>query len=269
MIRSSEKAMRRLTSFLQEASQHPVSTRSLHASTALMQEQQKPKQTESWVNMWTEQFQTKQPFWHIDAVNKRLLQFEDRFIAKGEKHNFFVPLCGKSLDLTWLSQYGFVAGVEISQDAIDQFAAENKLTWDKDTLQKSDEKLYSAHSAATSNDIVIGKMDFFNLPDGWSDLGASKKHKFDRVWDRASLVAIEAPLREQYVEVIREQTSPNAIVLLSTFEYPEGAHPGPPYCVPESIVRELYEDYFTVELLMKRPIPMPHTEELVFCMKKR
>ncbi|GBG24270.1 Thiopurine S-methyltransferase [Hondaea fermentalgiana] len=226
--------------------------------------------TEKWTNMWTEKFQETQPFWHIDAVNKRLLQFKDEFIQHGARHSFLVPLCGKSLDLIWLSQFGFVAGVEISQDAIDQFRAENRLEWDATALEQSDKALFRATVPSTANEVAIAKMDFFNLPPGWSDIGASsRRRKFDRAWDRAALVAIDPPMRSEYVDAFVQQLSNDAVVLLSSFVYPEGAHAGPPFCVPETEVRALYEPYFHVDLLMQRPIPMDQTEELVFLMKRK
>ncbi|GBG24271.1 Thiopurine S-methyltransferase [Hondaea fermentalgiana] len=228
-----------------------------------------PEHLEMWLKRWTTQYKTEKPGFHMEAVNPNLIKYREQFITGEGPRNFFVPLCGKTLDLLWLAQFGFVGGVEISQDAIDQFAEANGLSWDKEAIEKSNKALFRATAPGSGNQLAIGKMDFFNLPDGWSDLGESQKHKFNFVWDRASLVAINPPMRQDYVKTIVEQCTPDAKVLLCTFDYAPGVREGPPHAVSEATVRELFEPFFVVDLLDRHTTPMPETEELVFLMKRK
>mmetsp|Transcript_22267 Transcript_22267/g.39409 ORF Transcript_22267/g.39409 Transcript_22267/m.39409 type:complete len:278 (-) Transcript_22267:488-1321(-) len=225
---------------------------------------------EAWHKRWTSAVDANtNPGWHVQDVNPNLVKYKEHMMSEDGECNFFVPLCGKTVDLVWLAQFGFVAGVEIAQEAIDQFAEEHKLEWDGEALEKSDKKLYRASAPGSENHVAIGKMDLFNLPHGWSDLGESGHNKFTHIWDRASLVAIDPDMRKQYVETMVQQTTPDATVLLCTFEYPEGVRPGPPHSVTEDIVRELFDPHFTVELLERHEAPMPETSEAVYLMKKR
>lgn len=65
---------------------------------------------------------------------------------------------------------------------------------------------------------------------------------FDAIFDRASLVAIHPTLREDYVSVIGKLLRPGGRILLVVIERTGGdKESGPPYSVPESQVRALYE----------------------------
>ena len=89
------------------------------------------------------------------------------------------------------------------------------------------------------------KGDFFDLQEG--DTGG----RFDAVWDRASFVAINPSLREDYIQVMKRLVQPGGTMLVSTLERrtgtEEGMKGGPPFSVPESEVRKWYGSQEWVE----------------------
>jgi len=209
-----------------------------------------------WQDRWKTAYQTERPGFHQISVNENLIAFREELLAKPTGNNILVPLCGKALDLIYLTQHGFVGGVEIAQEAIDQFAREQVLTYDEEVMKGSGNRLFAATVPKTGNQVAIGKFDFFNLPDGWSDNGASGKHKFNACFDRASLVAIDPPMRKQYVQVMLEQLTEDGRILLVVFDHETHKSKGPPHSVNEQEVHELYGEHFDIKLLKKETTPV-------------
>jgi thiopurine S-methyltransferase len=63
---------------------------------------------------------------------------------------------------------------------------------------------------------------------------------FDRIWDRAALVALPPEMRQAYVPVLRSLAHPGARVLQNAFTYDPGQYQGPPFSVSGSEVATLY-----------------------------
>ena len=76
---------------------------------------------------WLEYWENNEINWHSDAVTEELEAHLGLLKLKpGDK--VFVPLCGKSIDMTYLLNQGFsVIGVELSEIGIKQFFLENGL----------------------------------------------------------------------------------------------------------------------------------------------
>jgi thiopurine S-methyltransferase len=88
--------------------------------------------------------------------------------------------------------------------------------------------------------VLLLKGDFFDLDEIATD------GRFDAVFDRASLVAIDPTLRTDYVQVMRKLIRPGGKILLVVIERMSGNEEedktaGPPFSVPEAQVRALYE----------------------------
>jgi thiopurine S-methyltransferase len=83
------------------------------------------------------------------------------------------------------------------------------------------------------------KGDFFALD---SDATGGK---FDSIWDRGSMVAIDPHLRASYVNVMKNLLKPGGTILLVTLERRAGTNEavsaGPPFSLSEEQVRALYE----------------------------
>jgi hypothetical protein len=77
--------------------------------------------------------------------------------------------------------------------------------------------------------------DFFKLPPA---------PQFTRVWDRASLVALDPATRAKYVDTITKALAPGGTILLQTLHRaagsPEALAGGPPFSVSDDDVRALY-----------------------------
>ena len=87
--------------------------------------------------------------------------------------------------------------------------------------------------------IYVG--DIFKLTS--SDLG-----DVTGIYDRAALVALPSPLREQYAAHLMAitQCAPQLII---SFEYDQNEMAGPPFSVNEDTVSSLYSDNYTINRL--------------------
>ena len=175
--------------------------------------------------------------WHLGQVNPWLEKYWAK-LAQPPGARVFVPLCGKSLDMRWLSDRGYqVLGVELSGTAVRAFCEEQGLT-----AQATQEGRHLRHSAGS---IELLEGDFFHLePEQLAGVKA--------VWDRAALVALPESLRRDYVRHLAGLLEPGTRMLLVTMEYPQGEMQGPPFSVPEEEVRTRFSPFFQVELLERQ-----------------
>lgn len=156
----------------------------------------------------------------------------------------FVPLCGKSLDMTWLAEQGHdVLGVELSSLAVEAFFAEHAL------VPEIFETRYGRHSAADWRgqriELICG--DVFALD-------AEALSACDAFYDRAALVALPPDLRERYVTLLDGALPSRCSGLLITLEYDQEQMAGPPFAVGEDEVRKRFERIREVTLLERRDI---------------
>jgi thiopurine S-methyltransferase len=141
-----------------------------------------------------------------------------------------VPLCGKSLDLVWLSQHGHsVVGIEFVEQAVVDFFSEQGLRPARDGERWS------------SGSIAINRADIFALE--LSALGP-----FGGIWDRAAMIAFESPSRRRYTERLRQIVASGATLLLETFAYESPTMRGPPFSVEPGEVRAAYAG-FRIEIV--------------------
>lgn len=156
----------------------------------------------------------------------------------------FVPLCGKSKDLIWLSEHcSKVVGVEISDLAVNQFFEENAL--DAKTSSFADFTIHRVQN------IEIWNGDFFKLP----------KHKlpsFDLIYDRAALVALPPEMRNKYAKKILDLISPNTQILQHIFYYHQEEMPGPPFSVSPEELKNLYGEYFNLQMLERNDLNLEY-----------
>jgi thiopurine S-methyltransferase len=148
----------------------------------------------------------------------------------------FFPLCGKSVDMAFLSKREGVAqvvGVDGVRKALEEFGTENP-----DLNMKPAASQNGKHERLEGTKITLLKGDFFDLDE------EATNGRFEAIVDRASLVAIQPTLREDYVEVMSKLIQPGGKILLVVIERKtgtEGDKDGPPFSVPEAEVRRLYE----------------------------
>ena len=186
------------------------------------------------MNLWESRWQEDRIGFHLKEVNPYLMRFSDQLLHKNPDR-IFVPLCGKSLDLYWLTtKTKKVIGVELVSKAVQDFFAENKI----DYLLQQDETLQKFSSK--SIDIYLG--DFF-------DLNPEQTSSFNAIYDRASLVAIEKIERRGYVDHLISFLDRAGRILLITLEYNQNDMEGPPYSVPAEEIESLFAPFGSLKLL--------------------
>ena len=186
------------------------------------------------MNQWESRWQEGRIGFHLPEVNSYLLRYSDKLLTQ-DPESVFVPLCGKTLDLPWLAgRTKKVVGIELVQKAVQDFFKENKLTH---SIQQSGKlNLFS------SDTIVLFQGDFF-------DLNKEQTASFDAIYDRASIVALDQPERERYVNHLMSFLEPGGRILLITLEYDQNQMTGPPFSVPADEIERLYALYGELELL--------------------
>lgn len=150
-----------------------------------------------------------------------------------------VPLCGKSLDMLYLSSYAEkVIGIELVEQAILEFLEENQLSY-----------THPAPEIYQIGNITLLCRDFMTLT--LDDIG-----RIDWVYDRAALVALPDEMRPQYLQTIDRLTDVHTKSLLITLEYfplLESA----PFSIPPKMVERYYRTSHFISHVQK-PLLMEH-----------
>lgn len=181
--------------------------------------------------------------WHSADVNESLVKHGKSHILPDnddacpeEGIRILVPLCGKTVDLAYLAlkeSVDVVVGVDGIRRALEELAKEQP------SLEIEAIEANEKYERFQGKSISLLRGDFFDLDE------TTAGGKFDAVWDRASIIAIQPELREQYVETISKVLKPGGMILLSALERrtgsEEGRKAGPPFSVSEAEVRRLYE----------------------------
>ena len=190
-------------------------------------------------DFWQQRWQEGRIGFHQDDVTPLLREYWPT-LALPPGSRVFVPLAGKTLDMSWLAAQGHrVLGVELSQIAVDQFFKEHGLT------PTRRESRYGVHHLAGGVELICG--DAFALDaDFLSDC--------ESVFDRAALIALPPELRRRYATELYARLPAGCRGLMITLEYPQHEKEGPPFSVGEEEVRALYTGHWRIELLERRDI---------------
>ncbi|HKC94303.1 MAG TPA: thiopurine S-methyltransferase [Nitrospira sp.] len=182
---------------------------------------------------WHQRWEKTETAWHESKANPLLVTcFKELSVAKGRR--VFVPLCGKTLDISWLLSHGYrVAGAELSQIAIEQ------LFMDLGVQPEISEVGGLNQWSANNIDIFVG--DIFAL--SRQSLGP-----VDAIYDRAALVAFPEEMRNRYSAHLTELTG-TAPQLLICYEYDQRLLEGPPFSISKEEVNRHYLAKYDVTLL--------------------
>lgn len=189
-------------------------------------------------NFWHRKWETNETAFHELETNPLLVKyFEELSLPKGSR--VFLPLCGKTLDIHWLLSRGYcVVGSELSEVAVDQLFSELGIELKITAINQI--------SRYSSNNIDIFVGDIFSL--SRNVLG-----QIDAIYDRAALVALPVPMREQYASHLIEIAS-RAPQLLITYVYDQGLLNGPPFSVSNEEVCQHYQQSYVPKLLASAEI---------------
>lgn len=143
-----------------------------------------------------------------------------------------VPLCGKSVDMRWLARQGHpVLGVELSLEAIDQFAREgggDALRYRQDGFE-----IYRQGS------IELWGGDFFHFH-------IQQASDVEAFYDRAALIALPEATRQRYAFHLAQLLPPGAKGILISLRRAPGDDRGPPYDVAANEIETLFSPNFKV-----------------------
>ena len=190
-------------------------------------------------SFWHQRWEKDEIAFHESQANPVLVShFNELSLAKGSR--VFVPLCGKTLDISWLLSNGYrVAGAELSQIAIEQLFMELG-------LQPEISRVGEVEQWSDKNlDICVG--DIFAV---------SRKMlgPVDAIYDRAALVAFPEEMRDRYTAHLTEITG-KALQLLICYDYDQSLMPGPPFSIRNEEVHRHYADTYEVTLLASTDVP--------------
>ena len=135
-----------------------------------------------------------------------------------------VPLCGKSIDMLWLSQQKFnIIGIEISEIACKAFFHDNNLSYQKTFIDGS--ICFSGDRITlVCNDIFQASM---NIISG-----------IDAVYDCAALSALPIQIQKKYAIWITNLVKPNSM-LIQTISYDQQQMSPPPYSIELDAITQL------------------------------
>ena len=189
---------------------------------------------EQWIQRWEE----KNINFHDKSVNSLLIK---HFKTLNLKHssNIFVPLCGKSVDISWLLMLGHnIVGVELSELAVKELFEELYI------LPKISEENGMICYQNLGIRIFVG--DIFNLD-------IKMLGNIDAIYDRAALVALEKETRIKYTQHLKNISS-HAPQILICCEYDQSLMNSTPYCINENEIKEHYENDYNIKLLERKNI---------------
>lgn len=190
-------------------------------------------------NYWQLRWKNDEVPFHCQEANQFLVAHKDVLpVSTNNSCRFFVPLCGKSVDLSYLADCGYdVYGCEFIEKAIEDFFEEQNLKY---TKTKMSEEIIAFK--ATEKNITLYQGDFFAL-------SSSLIGKFDAVWDRGSLVAIDSCQREDYAKLMNELMAENCKYLLFSCVINEDSYKGPPHTVSHDEIKGLFGSFCDVRHL--------------------
>mmetsp|Transcript_52625 Transcript_52625/g.79862 ORF Transcript_52625/g.79862 Transcript_52625/m.79862 type:complete len:315 (-) Transcript_52625:86-1030(-) len=221
---------------------------------------------------WLDRWDSNRIGFHLDDVNPWLVKHIDKLLSKKDTTcsntdtttttttptstttttRVFVPLCGKTVDMAYLVQQLLAAdsddgsapqvvGVDGIRKALSEFVDEQPdLKISKTTTTTAD-----GYETFSGPNITLLRGDFFALTE------AAAGGKFDAMFDRGSLVAIDPKMRQAYLDIIGKLMAPGGKILLVSVERRgtdlEAVKKGPPFSISEGDVREMYEGLDWVE----------------------
>ena len=188
---------------------------------------------EAWLACWRE----GRTRFHLDQVHPALMRYISQ-VPSGAR--ILVPLCGKSLDLGWLKDQGYiVVGVELAEQAVSELFEHLEV----EPTRTPDGPFEIWESPGLS--VYVG--DIFELT---ADLAGT----FDAIWDRAALIALNPTDRTRYAPHVSSFLKKDSSVLLSVLLYDQQKMSGPPFSVTADEIYRLYAACQSLEKLQSKNV---------------
>jgi len=189
---------------------------------------------EHWIQRWKE----KNIGFHEESINSLLVK---HFKTLNLKHssNIFVPLCGKTLDISWLMMLGHnIIGVELSEIAVKELF----------------EELYILPKISEENGMICYQNEGIRIFVGdIFKLNPIMVGKIDAIYDRAALVALPKDVRVKYTQHLRELSN-NASQILICCEYDQENMNSTPFSIEEEEIKNHYKNHYEIKILERKNI---------------
>ena len=205
---------------------------------------------------WQQRWQDGRIGFHKSDVNPQLIEyFSELAVPIGSQ--VLVPLCGKSVDMVWLTHAGYdVVGIELVETAVQAFFTEQNITPTitefTSATDKSIFKRYQGQLAGRT--ITLWAADIFAL--SVTDMG-----KINAVYDRAALIALPATMRADYSAQI-VKLSNHAPQLLITLNYDQSKKDGPPFSISQQQLQQYYGAKYKIIALASQSSTLNAASEL-------
>ena len=188
-------------------------------------------------NDWKHMWDINDLKFHQMTVYPDLVKYESIFFKNHSK--VFLPLCGKSLDMIYLADKGYdVYGCELVEKAVKSFFLENSISYKKNCLENTDIISYKGNEKKIT--IYHGNILL---------LSSQLIGKFEAIWDRAALVAINILQRPNYANVLQDVMASDCKYLLNTFVLSGKEYEGPPHTVTEEDIEKLFGNFCNIKHL--------------------
>lgn len=188
-------------------------------------------------DFWQQRWQEKRIGFNQPEVNPLLIRYFSKLdLPVGCR--VLVPLCGKSIDMVWLTMQGYdVVGVELVESAIQEFFTEQAISYTIiEDAENPNNKCYQGQLAGQSIELWVA--DIFTL-------SATTIGHVDAVYDRAALIAMPAKMRPTYAKQV-DNISQNAAQLLLTLNYDQNDWAGPPFSISDEEVQQYYGAHYNI-----------------------
>ena len=195
-------------------------------------------------SFWAQRWEKNELGFHEMEFNAHLKKHIHALCPSAEK-KVLVPLCGKTLDLLFLSKhFGEVWGVEYIESAAIDFFRENKM--EPSVKDIGHGKLYQS---ANIHLVVADIFTFLN----------ETPIRFDALYDRAALIAMEKDRRNRYSQLLRARLHADAALLVIALNYPQEEMDGPPFSVPPDEIQGHFKADKGLKLLEDQDILDPQS----------
>lgn len=182
-------------------------------------------------SFWQGRWDERNIGFHQPEVNCNLLKHYERLSLKSGD-TVFVPLCGKTLDISWFLSKGIkVVGVELVEVAVQELFEE--LDVEPSIREVDNFKVYE------HKDISVFVGSVFDL---------KKEHfksKINGVYDRAALVALPPEMRITYCNKLNEICF-GSRRLIVVFNYDQSLVGGPPFSISDQEIKSHYGKGFEI-----------------------
>ncbi|WP_440463709.1 thiopurine S-methyltransferase [Psychrobacter sp. ASPA161_6] len=207
---------------------------------------------------WQTRWQEKRIGFNQSEVNPLLTKYFNHLnVPAGGR--VFVPLCGKSIDMAWLTAQGYnVVGVELVETAVQEFFAEQNIV--PTVYQHADNPIIKSYQGQLAGrTITLWVADIFAL--SAEDIGF-----VDAVYDKAALIALPANMRVKYSEQVRQLSDTAdkkfAPQLLITLNYDQNKKNGPPFSISSEQIQQYYGEHYQINELINEPATIGSAPEL-------